>query len=77
MYRFGIYEGDETVPVEGAGRICAAVQTEVSVVAGVRTRRCDLQAARTSSNAASVSPGAYAVRAALSLRIDGVAVKSP
>ncbi len=75
MYRFGIYEGDETVPVEGAGRVCAAVQTEISVMPGVRTRRYDLQAARASSNAAPVSPGAYAARAALSWRIDGAAVK--
>jgi len=75
MYRFGIYDGDETVPVEGAGRLCAAVQTEISVMPGVRTRRYDLRAARASSDATPVSPGAYAARVALSWRIDGTAVK--
>jgi len=74
MYRFGIYDGDETVSVEGAGRLCAAVQTEISVMPGVRTRQYDLRADHALSDAAPVSPGAYAARVALNWRIDGAAV---
>ena len=75
MYRFGIYEGDESVPVEGAGRLCATVQTEISVTPGVQTNRYDLRAARAPDDAAPIPPGAYAARAALSWRIDGAAAK--
>lgn len=75
MYRFGLYHDDEAVPVEGAGRLCATVQTEISVPPGDRVKRYDLRAVRASNHEAPISSGAYTARVMLNWRIEGTAVK--
>lgn len=75
MYRFGVYDGDEVVPVKGSMRACAAVQTEIPVEPGESTESYDLRAVRSSEQEPPLAPGSYTTRLRLNWRIDGVVTK--
>ncbi len=75
MYRFGVYDGDEGVPVKGSMRACAAVQTEISVEPGESTGGYDLRAVRSSEKERPLAPGSYTTRLRLNWRIDGTVTR--
>ncbi len=69
MYRFGVYEGDEAVPVKGSMRLCATVEP------GESTGSHDQRAVRSSEKEPPIAPGSYTTRLRLNWRIDDTAVK--
>lgn len=75
LWKFGIYDGDELVPVKGAMLLCATVVTEHTIEPGENTRSRDLRAGRSSNEDQPIDPGTYTARLTLDWKINGTTVE--
>lgn len=74
LWEFGVYDGEERLPVKGSMRLYVTVVTEHDIPPGATGSTVDLRAARASDAEPPLGPGTYTARVWVNWQIAGAAI---